>query len=166
MKDKKAFLLSRCCCVFWLLFSLLVGGCVVGGGVSSRGQRSLEVEELFRSATIVPGHTYYVQGILADPEAIMALKDNVQLRSRLWSRVEWTEKELGNAVFWMQNSERGFCTIDGGYLTASDGRTIGIWYSNREVSMIREPAPNVVEVYPFDFTIGSPCQKQAMMDER
>ncbi len=165
MKSKTPFLGGWQRYVLFLYLSLVLSACTVSGGNSPRSlQRSLEVEKLFQSATILPDHTYYVQGPVSDPVAIMALKNIYQLRSRLWSRVEWTEKEMARVVFWMENDEIGFCTTDGGNLVAADGQIIGIWYSQRDTSLIKQPEPGVVEVYPFDFTSTSPCRRQFMLD--
>ena len=138
----------------------------MNGGVSTRGMpRSLEVEQIFLSGQLLPDYTYYMQGTYPEPEAIMALSNSVQLQSRLWSKVDWTEKELKTAAFWMENSEMGFCTTDGGYLLAPDGRKIGIWYSQRDTSVVKEPSPGVVEVYPFDFGFSSACRRQYLRDQ-
>ena len=167
MKSKKVLLGGWQRYVLFLYLSLVLSACTVSGGISPRSlQRSLEVEKLFQSATIFPDHTYYVQGPASDPEAIMALKNTYQLRSRLWSRVEWTEKEMDRVVFLMEMDDVGFCTTDGGNLVAPDGQTIGIWYSQRDITLIRQPEPGVVEVYPFDFTKGSPCYRRFLLDER
>lgn len=165
MKSKKPFLGGWQPYVLFLYLSLVLSACTVSVGNSPRClQGSVEVEKLFQSATILPDHTYYVQGPASDPEAIMALKNTYQLRSGLWSRVEWTEKEMARVVFWMENDEIGFCTTDGGNLVAPDGQIIGIWYSQRDTSMIKQPEPGVIEVYPFHFTPGSPCHRQFMQD--
>lgn len=167
MKNKNAAIFF-----FWqwltaLFFLLVLGGCVVGVGVSSGGglRNSLDVEELFRSATILPDHTYYIQGVAANPEAIIAVRNVFQLQSRLWSRVDWTEKELKDAVFWMQVEEAGFCTTDGGYLIAPGGVQVGIWYSQREIATVKQVGPGVVEIYPFDFIHGSSCHQLHVRDQ-
>lgn len=151
----------------YAFIALFLGACAVSSGGSFRGlQKKLEIEKLFQSATMLPDYTYYVQGPASDPEAIIAIKNTYQLRSRLWGRVKWTEKEMARVVFWMEKNAVGFCTADGGNLVASDGQTIGIWYSQRDVSLIKQPEPGVVEVYPFDYTFGSPCHRLSVMDDQ
>lgn len=166
MKNRKALFVCWRRYATYVLIILFLSACAVNGGGSFRGlQKKLEVEKLFQSATILPDYTYYFQGPASDPEAIIAIKNTYQLRSRLWSRVEWTEKEMARVVFWMENDAVGFCTTDGGNLVAPDGRIIGIWYSQRDVSYIKQPEPGVVEVYPFDYTFGSPCHRLSVMDD-
>ena len=166
MKNKKSFPFLLKNCLLFLFCSLFLNACVVSGGVSTRGMpRSLEVEQMFLSGQLLPDYTYYMQGTYPEPEAIMALSNSVQLQSRLWSKVDWTEKELKTAAFWMENSEMGFCTTDGGYLLAPDGRKIGIWYSQRDTSVVKEPTPGVIEVYPFDFGSNSSCRRHYLRDQ-
>ncbi len=167
MKNKNVFLAAWQHYLLFLFLLFFLGACVAGGGGPSLGlQKNLEVGELFRSATILPDHTYYVQGPESDPEAIMGLKNKYQLRSRLWSRVEWTEKEMARVVFWMDKRGMDLCSSDGGNIVAPDGQIIGIWYSQRNSSVIKQPAPGVVEVYPFDFTSSTPCYRQFIGDDR
>lgn len=163
MKNEKVFFCGWQSCVLFLFLSAFVGGC---GASPQSLKRSLEIEKHFESATILPGYTYYVQGSAPDPEAIIALEEKYQLQSRLWTRVEWTEKEMARIIFLMQSDAIGFCTIDGGNMIAPDGQIIGFWYSQRDSSLIKQPEPGVVEIYPFDYTSSSPCYRHFLQDER
>ena len=79
MKNKKVFFAYWQRCVLFLFISLFLGVCVVSCGASPRSlQRNLEIEKHFESATILSGYTYYVQGPVSDPEAIMALKEKLK----------------------------------------------------------------------------------------
>ena len=167
MKNKKTSVRLSLCWLLCLFCLTLLSGCVVSGGASSRAlQRSLEAEEFFQAGTILPDHTYYIQGTQREPEAVIALSSAFQLQSRLWAKVEWTQKELEDAVFWMQSSEVGFCTTDGGYIVAPDGQKVGVWYSQRDISVVKRPALGIVEIYPFQFRSGSPCRRQFLQDQR
>ncbi len=167
MKNKKIRVNLSRSWVLCLFCALFLTACVVNAGVSSRGlQHSLEVEDIFQKGTLLADHTYYMQGTYPGPETIIALSNAFQLQSRLWEKVDWTKKEMDTAVFWMQNSEMGFCSTDGGYLVAPDGQRVGVWYSQRDVSVIKQPAAGVIEIYPFEFQPGSPCQRQFLIDQR
>ncbi len=166
MKNKKlrisfstGWLLSLFCLFF-------LAACVVSAGVYSRGlQHNMEVENIFQQGSLLPDHTYYILGTYPEPEAIIAVSNSFQLQSRLWTKVDWTKKELSTAVFWMQNAEMGFCSTNGGYLVAPDGQQVGIWYSQRDVSFVKQPAAGVIEIYPFEFQPGSPCERQFLIDQ-
>ncbi len=167
MKNKKTRVNLPRSWALCLFCSLFLTACVINAGVSSRGlQHSLEVESIFQKGTLLADHTYYMQGTSSsEPETIIAVSNSFQLQSRLWTKVDWTKKELDTAVFWMQNSEMGFCSTDGGYLVAPDGQKAGVWYSQRDVSVVKQPAAGVIEIYPFGFQPGSPCQRQFLRDQ-
>jgi hypothetical protein len=166
MKKKKLCVRHSLCWLVCVFCTMFLGACVTSGGGASRAlQRSLEVEATFQAGTIVPDHTYFIQGTNSEPEAIIALSNSFQLQSRLWEKVEWTQKELDTVVFWMQNAELGFCSTDGGYLVAQDGERLGLWYSKRDLTVIKGPTAGVVEIYPFKFMSSSPCQRQHLRDK-
>ena len=166
MKNKKLRISRSISWVLCLFCSFFLGACVVSAGVFPRGlQRSMEVESIFQEGTLLADHTYYIQGTYPEPETIIVVSNSFQLQSRLWTKVDWTKKELSTAVFWMQNSEIGFCSTDGGYLVAPDGQKVGIWYSQRDISIVKQPAAGVVEIYPFEFQPGSPCERQFLIDQ-
>ncbi len=148
-----------------LLLILSLGGCVA---MSSSGglQVRLEVERLFEEGTILEDHVYYTEGGEVEPDTIIAISKSYQLQTEYWIKREWTAKILEKAVFWMQIEEFGFCSHDGGVLIAPDGQQIGVWYSRKDFSTIRQPRPGIVEVFPFVYGAGSPCQHQAKMDDR
>jgi hypothetical protein len=127
----------------------------------------MEIEQLFESATMLADHTYYIDGSDIEPDAIIAISNEFQLQTNIWSkRDEWTAENLEKAVFWMQSEEFGFCYNEGGVLITPEGQQIGIWYSKRDQGVVRQPAPGVVEVFSFWFTPGSPCAYQKISDDR
>lgn len=144
----------------------LTEGCVLASSSSYGLQERMEVERLFEAGTILNDHIYYSDGSPKNPDAIIAISKNFQLQTKLWSQREWTEKDLKDAVFWMQTEDVGFCVNTGGVLIAPDGQQIGLWYSKRDLSTIRQPAPGIVEVFPFSYIPGSPCYRLELMDQR
>ena len=159
-------LLYYFCCSLFVTFILMTQGCVAIS-LSSSGvmPESLEVERIFNSGTFLTDHIYYTDGSPVDPDVIIAINKEYQLRTNIWSQRDWTEEDLKKAVFWMQTDELGFCRNNGGPLIAPDGQQVGIWYSRRGFSRVTKPAPGIVEVFPFEFVVGSPCYRQALRDE-
>ncbi len=143
----------------------IFSGCVSHIAASGGAQKRMAVEELFDSGTIVPDHSYYTDGPENDPVAIIALSNAYQLRSELWSQREMTTEKLSKAAFWMRVDEVGFCTTSGGVLLAPDGKEIGFWFSKRDATIIREPEPGVVEIYPFSYAGSSACARQELRDK-
>jgi len=145
---------------------LITQGCV-GISLSSSGvmPQSLEVQRIFDSGTLLTDHVYYTDGSPVDPDVIIAINKEFQLRTNIWSRRDWTEKDLRKAVFWMQIDEIGFCTNNGGLLIAPDGQQVGIWYSRRGFSRVTNPEPGIVQVFSFEFVPGSHCHRHALRDD-
>ncbi len=157
--------LPLCCATSWfLVMALLLGGCATMSVSRGRLERRLAVEHLFESGTILEDYTYYTDGSPNNPDAIIALSNAYRLQSGIWIRRDWDASELSQVVNWMQIEEIGLCSTDGGILVAPDGREIGVWYSKKNLSIIREPSPFVVQVYPFRYTFPSPCRRQERHD--
>lgn len=147
-----------------LALSIFTAGCVHLSSSTGGLQKRMEVDGIFESGTILADHTYYTEGPLNSPDAIIAISNAFQLQTKLWSQREWTAKDLTEVVFWMRIEEFGLCTSDGGVLIAPDGQQIGFWYSKKDTGVIRQPAPGVVEVFPFFYGGSSPCKRQSRRD--
>ncbi len=167
MQKRERFVFFAKQCLLLVFFLFMLNACSAGLSVPTGDlQKSTEVLKIFRTATILPDHTYYIQGVESNPDAIIGVKNSFQLRSQLWKRIDWNKKKLEKAAFWMQSEEIGFCTTDAGYLLLPDGEQVGIWYSRREMTVIKHPEANVVEIYPFVYLPSSACQRQQWADER
>ncbi|MEN8190960.1 MAG: hypothetical protein ABFS19_14030 [Thermodesulfobacteriota bacterium] len=148
------------------LTTLSLQGCLAGLSISTSNTIvSAEMENLFTSGTLLPDHTYYSQGHSDSPEAIIAIHNDFQLQSNLWSRRDWSQEEFKDIIFWMGTDEMGTCFNRGGPLIAPDGRQFGMWYSKKDITVIRQPSPNVVVIYPFEAINGSSCRRQEWLDE-
>ncbi len=166
MKNKKMSVLQWSVRFVLVFFSLFLCSCVFSGGTpSGKLSSDLAVKEQFASGAPLPDHTYYIQGAEVEPETIIAVDNAFRLQSKLWKKVEWSEKELSSAVFWMQDSERGFCITDGGYLVSADGKRIGVWFSKRNRTRIELLSSTVVTIYPFEFMPRSPCEREFIRDQ-
>ncbi len=148
-----------------LLSLLMLGSCVAAMSGSGGLKRRLEVEQLFDSGTLLPNYSYYSEGPPVEPEAIIAISNKFQLQTKLWVKRDWTAKELAESVRWIRLSEFGLCRADAGVLLAPDGKEIGIWFSKKNSTVIRQPAPGVVEVYPFVYQGTSACSRQDRHDD-
>ncbi len=147
-----------------LLAVVISTGCTSLLAASGGLQKRMEVNVIFDSGTILQDHTYYIDGPLNDPVAIIALSNEYQLQSELWSKRELTSEELSKMVFLMRIDEVGLCTTHGGVLTAPDGKDIGVWFSKKDTTTIREPMPGVVEIFPFIYAGASACARQELRD--
>jgi hypothetical protein len=152
--------------VILLCLLMLQEGCISLSASSGGLQKRMEIEQLFESGTLLPDHTYYIDGSEVEPDAIIAISNTFQLQTNFWSQRDLTVKELKSAVFWMQTAEVGFCEAEGGVLIAPDGQQIGAWYSQKDIGTVRQPSPGVVEVFPFMYSPGSPCNRRERLDMR
>lgn len=151
--------------IAFLIVLISMGGCVAISSPSGWLQVSLEVEYLFEAGTLLSDHTYYTEGSEIEPDAIIAISNDYHLQTQIWTKREWTAQNLEKAVYWMQSEELGFCSNDGGVLIAPDGKQVGIWYSKKGITTIRESSPGIVEVFPFRYRTGSSCWRQAKQDD-
>lgn len=160
----KPSLPHRCATLWFIFVVLLLAGCATLSVPRGGLKRRLAVEHLFESGTLLEDYTYYSDGSPNNPDAIIALSNAYRLQSGIWIRRDWDAAELSQVVNWMQIEEIGLCSTDGGVLVAPDGTEIGVWYSKKDLSIIREPSPFVVQVYPFRYTFPSPCRRQERHD--
>ena len=85
------------------------------------------VGRTFETAQVLPGHRYYTTGSDTAPDAILALRENHPLSSKLWREVAMTSVTLARLVDRM----RGTRSVGpfGRVVLDDRGGVIGGWYS-------------------------------------
>lgn len=116
------------------------------------------VAKLFTSATIIPGHSYYYFGRQSSPVAIIALKSEYQLESRLWTRLADPTQSLASLIEASRYQRNFGCTFNGALIITPDGSQGGYWYSKWETTSIRTSEPGKIEVFPPAEPISGPCK--------
>ena len=142
-----------------LLTAAVLAGCVVGppGG---KWEVESGVLELFESGTILPDHTYYYLGSSAAPDSIIAISNQVTLRTRVWAQVEMSKELLNGWLSWYRTEHYGpGCDYRGGIILTPGGRQAGLWYSQNVINIVRMPEPGVIEVYQPHSISGGTCGK-------
>ena len=92
-------------------------------------RRSREVDKIFETYQVLPDFTYYYSGPDFEPTAILGIRNDYSLRSRLWKRVALTQPQLRAWVDRMSDPidvapmPCGFFILDG------TGKAVGIFYS-------------------------------------
>jgi len=148
-----------------LLLGLLLAGCVQTGPVG-RWEPDAAVERQFRAGKVFPGHTYYFYGSEVLPDAILAIDNRYTLKTKVWSRVEISEKMMADWAYWISTEIQVACPYRGGVLFGPGGERIGVWWTRKDRTVIRMPEPGVVQVYaPYNFR-SSPCGRLDAVDER
>lgn len=129
---------------------LLLTGCAAIGSPPLL-QRSLEVNRIIESATILPGHRYYYAGPEAKPDVIIAIDRKYTFQKSVhWHEVTPTEKLLQSWNRIIDNYYRIRDRYYGAWIMTPDGGKAGIWYSQHENTVIKYPAPDQVIIYRPD----------------
>ncbi|MBW1987997.1 MAG: hypothetical protein JRI97_00485 [Deltaproteobacteria bacterium] len=140
----RSFLLAA---VAVVALSLAVGCAAKNTGYLDR---DMEAAEMFEERNVLNGYTYYYTGSSVDPEAIIAIKDEWRLKTRLWKKVSpMTEKQLDR---WLDNMNRNIRRAvfnKGAVIRGPQGEQIGLWYSSYNwTSIIADPGEKTVMVDP------------------
>jgi hypothetical protein len=118
------------------------------GGRYGSLQRSAETNYKFESLEISDQYNYYYTWAYYKPMAIIGLKKDHTLITKLWKPVDLTPKRLGGWIEQMQDfsgySRRNF----GSNILDDQGRVIGIWYSPEDFTAIRMLEDKQLWIYP------------------
>ncbi len=148
-----------------LLLLAVLAGCGATGP-TGRWVRSSDVLKTFRSGTILPDHTYYYTGSPVEPDAIIAIDNSFRLQTRIWSKVDITQKLLDRWMFWASTDMSMLCPYKAGVILTPDGRQAGVWFSKFTFNTIRTPEPGVIEVYLPYAPGNTPCGRDSYYDQR
>ncbi|HEB70598.1 MAG TPA: hypothetical protein ENI88_13425 [Desulfobulbus sp.] len=141
------------------LFIFIVSGCA-RSTPSGKWLKSRDGGLSFENRAILPDHTYYFIGNEVTPEAIIAVDNRYRLKTRVWSRVDITQKMLNDWMFWIDTRLSPACPHYGGVILTPDGDKAGVWYSRKWKSVVKVPEPGVLQVYkPYSLS-GSLCARQ------
>ena len=153
--------------IFLVGVALLVAGCALGPqGPVGRWQEDSRAGEPFRKRILLSDHTYYWCGDPVMPEAIIAIDNRYTLRTRVWSHRPMTQKVLDDWMFWIDKDLDFHCSYRSGIILSPDGRQVGIWYAKKRISVVTEPEPGVLQVYPPWNPAGSICERREWFGDR
>ena len=152
-------------CLFALAGILfLMSGCVTVGPPAY--QYSLDVARLFEPPpTLLKDHTYFYRGSFVQPDAVIAIDNRFTMTSKVWSRVDITQKILDDWAFQFDTYPSWWnCPYRGAKLFAPDGRQVGIGYSRWTFTVVKFEPPDRLIVYPPQ-SLGT-CRRQDILDDR
>jgi hypothetical protein len=157
--------------IFWgyanvILFFVIVflGGCVQAGP-SGKWIRNSGDAQLFESKTLLKDHIYYYRGNETSPDSIIAIDNKYTLKTKVWSRVEITQKILDDWMYWLTIQPSIMCPYYGGAIITPDGEKAGIWYSKKRITRVKMPEPGILQVYPPYNLSGSSCAWEERLDD-
>ncbi len=132
----------------WLLACAGILALAACAGSYGTLQRSAEVDREFQSATVLGDYSYYYTGSYYKPKAIIGIRKDYTLVSKLWNPVELTAERLQGWIDQMTNF-KGYALRNLGSKILDDrGEAIGIWYSTEDFTTVRILGEKQVSVYP------------------
>ncbi|MBM9536490.1 hypothetical protein [Desulfobulbus alkaliphilus] len=148
--------------IFFLLSLFICFTLLLISGCSSKipngaWQVDREAQKSFKTATVLPDHTYYYLGSSSAPASVVAISNEFVLRTRVWARVDISENILRGWRQWHTAIENSSCRYFGGVILAPDGRQAGVWYSQNIINTVRMPEPGVLEIFQPVSTSGREC---------
>lgn len=115
-----------------------------------RLQRSEEVDRIFKTYRVLPGHKYYYTGPAGRPDAIMGIHNDYTLETTQWTPFDPADNTLKTGVdsinfhhsTRVRNYPYGFIILD------PAGRQVGIWYSIWDWTTVIMEKDNRLKVFP------------------
>lgn len=134
--------------IIMILTALFIGtaltGCMENFG---RLKINKEIGDTFDAGRVLPEYTYYYNGNVSRPYAIVGLRNDFTIKSDTWKKIDNPEKRLQKLVdFLYDNRSRN---PYGATILGPDGQPIGIWYSSiRSVSIEVKRDSRTVVIIP------------------
>jgi hypothetical protein len=128
-------------------------GCIVSSTRLGTIRPSREVEQSFGALEVVPGCKYYYTGSYTNPEAIIGINNEYNLKSRYWTGVEISSAHIRTWVEGIAESKGLAMSLYGGKIFAPNGNQIGIWYSPYDLARVEMLDETTVRIHqPMSLT--------------
>jgi hypothetical protein len=89
-----------------------------------------EATQAFESYQILPDHKYYYRGTYSRPIAVVGIKENFELNSKLWVEIDLKSKDFRTLIDKVSLQGSGSTTHPWGFtILDHSGRDVGVWYS-------------------------------------
>ncbi len=141
-----------------IFIAVVASACGAGNYGSVRLSR--EVEKLFESYQVLDHYNYFYSGSDAIPDAIIGIHEDYVLQSQLWKPVDLTREQLQEWIFLMTDHHVYSAMTYGAELLDSEGKTIGIWYSPYDQTVVKMVDDRKVVVHT---PVGEPFERKKGM---
>jgi len=114
-----------------ILFSIILT-VLTGCSMSNYGQlrSNKEVTQAFENYQILPNHKYYYRGTYSRPLVVVGIKEDYELNSKLWLKIDHKSKDFRNMIEKVSLQGSGSTTHPWGFtILDHSGRDVGVWYS-------------------------------------
>jgi len=134
-----------------VLVMIVMSGCLENYG---RLQRSTEVQTMFETGQLPSEYNYHFFGNRNHPNAVMGLKPDWTLRSKMWRKVELSTEEFKYMTKWVWE-DLGYYKY-GANILDPEFEKIGIIYTSSWMATVKvDKDTKTVEVMPHVFN-GDP----------
>jgi hypothetical protein len=89
-----------------------------------------EATQIFESYQILPNHKYYYRGTYSRPMAVVGIKEDYELNSKLWVGIDLKSNNFRTIIDKISLQGSGSTTRPWGFIILDhSGRDVGVWYS-------------------------------------
>ena len=89
-----------------------------------------EATQAFESYQILPDHKYYYRGTYSRPIAVVGIKEDYGLNSKLWVEIDPKTKDFRTLIDRVSLQGSGSTTNPWGFtILDHSGKDVGVWYS-------------------------------------
>ena len=114
-----------------ILCSIILIACS-GCSMSNYGklESNREITQAFESYQILPNHRYYYWGTHSRPVAIAGIKEEYELISNLWVKIDPESNDFRNLIEKISIQGSGSTINPWGFIILGpSGKNLGVWYS-------------------------------------
>jgi hypothetical protein len=106
----------------------VLSGCSMANYGQLRSNK--EVTQKFENYQILPNHKYYYRGTYSRPLAVVGIKEQYELNSKLWLGIDLKSNDFRTIVDRVSLQGSGSTTHPWGFtILDPSGRDVGVWYS-------------------------------------
>ena len=134
--------------ISFFIIIMFLGGC----SLSNYGQlkSNAEVTQAFQNYQILPNLKYYYRGSYSSPIAIVGIKENYELNSKLWVPIDPNSKNFKVLIEKVSLQGAGNTVNPWGFnILDHSGRDVGVWYSAVRAAAVEiDPNGRIVNLSP------------------
>ena len=145
---------------------ILISICVIvlnSCSLSNYGQlkSDKEITQAFENYHILPNLKYYYRGTYSRPIAIVGIKDDFELNSNLWVKIDPNSKDFQALIEKVSLQGAGNTVNPWGFIILDhSGREVGVWYSAIRAAAVEvKPNGQIVNLSPIG-TVAIGNQRQ------
>lgn len=96
-----------------------------------------EVTRAFEAYQTLPDHKYYYRGTYSAPFVVVGIKENYELNSELWVKIDPQSKDFRTLVERVSLQGSGGTTNPWGFnILDQSGNYVGVWYSASRAAVV------------------------------